>query len=148
MVALRDEAAELLDAVCEDDDDWDAAEAAAIDVISTAYDEYFETLEDLGCTRNRSASARSLWLLAVGTTPHTVGRTVVTTFVTATYLACTADSLSRGHRRCRRCRSIGCRLRPDQAVMSPIPLALVPDRGTFGQPDEPRKRRERRGQRE
>ena len=48
VVALRDEAAELLDAVCEDDDDWDAAEAAAIDVISTAYDEYFETLEDLG----------------------------------------------------------------------------------------------------
>jgi hypothetical protein len=44
---LRDEAAELLDAVC-GSDDWDDAEAAAIDVISTAYDEYFETLEDLG----------------------------------------------------------------------------------------------------
>ena len=46
--ALREEAAELLDAVCEDDDDWDAAEAVAIEVIATAYDEYFETLEDLG----------------------------------------------------------------------------------------------------
>ena len=48
VVDLREEAAELLDAVCESDDDWDAAEAAAIEVISTAYDEYFETLEDLG----------------------------------------------------------------------------------------------------
>jgi hypothetical protein len=46
--ALREEAAELLDAVCEDDDDWAAAEAVAIEVIATAYDEYFETLEDLG----------------------------------------------------------------------------------------------------
>ncbi|MGB9951591.1 MULTISPECIES: rubrerythrin family protein [unclassified Haloarcula] len=48
VVDLREDAADLLDAVCESDDDWDAAEAAAIDVISTAYDEYFETLEDLG----------------------------------------------------------------------------------------------------
>jgi len=48
VVDLREEAAELLAAVCESDDDWAAAEAAAIDVISTAYDEYFETLEDLG----------------------------------------------------------------------------------------------------
>jgi len=48
VVALREEAADLLGAVCESDDDWDAAEAAAVDVISTAYDEYFETLEDLG----------------------------------------------------------------------------------------------------
>ena len=46
--ALREEAAELLDAVCEDGDDWDVAEAAAIEIIATAYDEYFETLEDLG----------------------------------------------------------------------------------------------------
>jgi hypothetical protein len=46
--ALREEAAELLDAVCEDDDGWDAAEVVAIEVIATAYDEYFETLEDLG----------------------------------------------------------------------------------------------------
>ncbi|KOX94838.1 hypothetical protein [Haloarcula rubripromontorii] len=46
--ALREDAAGLLDAVCDTDDDWDAAEAAAVEVISTAYDEYFETLEDLG----------------------------------------------------------------------------------------------------
>ncbi|MFB6223410.1 MAG: rubrerythrin family protein [Haloarcula sp.] len=45
---LREAAAELLDAVCESDDDWNEAEEAAIDVISAAYDEYFETLEDLG----------------------------------------------------------------------------------------------------
>jgi hypothetical protein len=45
---LREDAAGLLDAVCDGEDDWDAAEAAAIDVISTAYDEYFETLEELG----------------------------------------------------------------------------------------------------
>lgn len=46
--ALREDAAGLLDDVCEDDADWDAAEAAAIDVISAAYDDYFETLEELG----------------------------------------------------------------------------------------------------
>ncbi|WP_254272587.1 rubrerythrin family protein [Haloarcula marina] len=45
---LREEAAELLDENCENDDDWDAAEAAAVDVVAAAYDDYFETLEDLG----------------------------------------------------------------------------------------------------
>jgi len=43
--ALRDRAVDRLDETCED---WDAAQAAATDVIATAYDEYFETLEELG----------------------------------------------------------------------------------------------------
>ncbi|MDG5778216.1 rubrerythrin family protein [Haloarculaceae archaeon H-GB2-1] len=41
-------AAELLESVCEGDDDWAAAREAATGAISAAYDEYFETLEDLG----------------------------------------------------------------------------------------------------
>jgi len=45
---LRDEVADLLEAVCESDDDWQDAESTANDVIATAYDEYFEILEDLG----------------------------------------------------------------------------------------------------
>ncbi|MBV0900194.1 rubrerythrin family protein [Haloarcula salina] len=45
---LREEAADLLAAVCDGDDDWDAAEGAAVDVIQAAYDEYVGTLEDLG----------------------------------------------------------------------------------------------------
>jgi len=44
---LRGEAADLLDETCEGDD-WDAAEAAAIGVVAAAYDDYVETLEDLG----------------------------------------------------------------------------------------------------
>lgn len=43
--ALRDDGADVLDATC---GDWDAAEVAAIDVVSAAYDDYFETLEELG----------------------------------------------------------------------------------------------------
>ena len=46
--ALREDAADLLDDACADDADWDAAEAAALDVVRAAYDDYVETLEDLG----------------------------------------------------------------------------------------------------
>ena len=46
--ALRAEAADLLDETCDGDDDWDAAEAAAIDAVAAAYDDYVETLEELG----------------------------------------------------------------------------------------------------
>ena len=46
--ALREDAADLLDAICDDDADWETAETAAIDVVSAAYDDYFETLEELG----------------------------------------------------------------------------------------------------
>jgi hypothetical protein len=46
--ALREDAADLLDTTCEDDADWDAGEAAAIDVVAAAYDDYVETLEELG----------------------------------------------------------------------------------------------------
>ncbi|WP_018257237.1 hypothetical protein [Halomicrobium katesii] len=42
--ALREQA---LDALAEDGD-WNAAEAAASAVVQAAYDDYFETLEDLG----------------------------------------------------------------------------------------------------
>jgi len=45
VVELREDAADLLDETC---DDWDAAEAAAIDVVAAAYDDYVGTLEDLG----------------------------------------------------------------------------------------------------
>lgn len=46
--ALRAEAADLLAETCDGDEDWDAAEAAAIDVVGAAYDDYVETLEELG----------------------------------------------------------------------------------------------------
>jgi len=42
---LREDAAALLDETCED---WDAAEAAALDVVAAAYDDYVETLNELG----------------------------------------------------------------------------------------------------
>ena len=42
-----DAGAETLTTVCEGDD-WDGAQAAAVGAIEAAYDEYFETLEDLG----------------------------------------------------------------------------------------------------
>ncbi|MDS0260904.1 rubrerythrin family protein [Haloarcula sp. S1CR25-12] len=45
---LRADAAGLLAEVCEGDGEWDAAEAAAIDVVAAAYDDYVETLEELG----------------------------------------------------------------------------------------------------
>jgi hypothetical protein len=45
---IQEDAVELLDEVCADEQDWDDAQAAAIAVVSAAYDEYFETLEDLG----------------------------------------------------------------------------------------------------
>jgi hypothetical protein len=45
---LREDAADLLDETCEGDDDWAAAESAAIDVVAAAYDDYVETLNELG----------------------------------------------------------------------------------------------------
>ena len=44
---LREAAADRLDSTC-DGDDWAAAEDAAIDVVAAAYDDYVETLEELG----------------------------------------------------------------------------------------------------
>lgn len=46
--ATRETALDALATVCDSEDDWGTAEAAAIDVIEAAYDEYFETLEELG----------------------------------------------------------------------------------------------------
>ena len=45
--ASRADALDALDAVCEPED-WDHAEAAATGAIGAAYEEYFETLEDMG----------------------------------------------------------------------------------------------------
>ena len=44
----RDRALDLLDDVCDTDDDWDAATAAAGGAIQAAYDEYTEQLESMG----------------------------------------------------------------------------------------------------
>jgi len=44
----RDRARDLLDAVCESDDDYQRAVDAASETIQTAYDEYTEQLESLG----------------------------------------------------------------------------------------------------
>jgi len=44
----RDRALSLLDSVCADDADWDAAKAAADAAIQDAYDEYTEQLESMG----------------------------------------------------------------------------------------------------
>ena len=46
--ALREDATDLLEELCEDDADWGTAEAAAIDVVAAAYEDYVETLEELG----------------------------------------------------------------------------------------------------
>jgi hypothetical protein len=43
-----DAAGEVLEAVCEGDDDWERAVAAATAAIEADYDAYFETLESLG----------------------------------------------------------------------------------------------------
>jgi hypothetical protein len=45
---LRADAGDLLETACETEADWEAAEAAAIAVVEAAYEEYFETLEELG----------------------------------------------------------------------------------------------------
>jgi len=45
---LREDAADLLEATCDGEADWDEAEAAATAVVEAAYDDYVETLEDLG----------------------------------------------------------------------------------------------------
>lgn len=42
------DAVDALDALADDDDDWERAEAAATEVIGASYDDYFSTLEDLG----------------------------------------------------------------------------------------------------
>ena len=44
----RDRAAELLDDVCDDDEDWERARRTADAAIESAYDEYVETLEGMG----------------------------------------------------------------------------------------------------
>ncbi|WP_277554704.1 transcription antitermination protein [Halobaculum limi] len=43
-----DEAHDVLDAVCETDEEWDAARAAADAVVDDAYDDYIATLESMG----------------------------------------------------------------------------------------------------
>ncbi len=45
---LRADALDALANACGDETDWDSAQAAATDVVEAAYDEYFETLEELG----------------------------------------------------------------------------------------------------
>jgi hypothetical protein len=44
----RERAEALLDDVCDDDADWEAARAAADQVVDAAYDDYVETLESMG----------------------------------------------------------------------------------------------------
>jgi hypothetical protein len=44
----RDAAVDLLEAVCEHDADWDAADEAATAVVEAAYDDYVATLEGMG----------------------------------------------------------------------------------------------------
>jgi len=44
----REATVELLESVCENDDDWDRATAGASGVIGAAYDDYVETLEGMG----------------------------------------------------------------------------------------------------
>jgi hypothetical protein len=46
--ALTDEGAELLDDVCETDDEWERARRAAEGVIEVAYQQYASTLEGMG----------------------------------------------------------------------------------------------------
>ena len=43
-----DGAVKLLDDACENDEDWEAAENAAAEVVEAAYDYYVETLESMG----------------------------------------------------------------------------------------------------
>ncbi|WP_420028431.1 rubrerythrin family protein [Haloglomus litoreum] len=42
------DAVDALDALADDDDDWELAEAAANEVIGAAYEDYFSTLEGMG----------------------------------------------------------------------------------------------------
>jgi len=46
--ALRTDALDALDSVCEGESEWERAETAATTVVGAAYDAYFETLEALG----------------------------------------------------------------------------------------------------
>ncbi|MFB6188731.1 MAG: rubrerythrin family protein [Halapricum sp.] len=46
--AQLEQAVDLLAGQCEDDGDWERAEAAAIDIVEVAYEEYVETLEGMG----------------------------------------------------------------------------------------------------
>jgi hypothetical protein len=45
---FRERALEVLETVCEDDDEWDDARTAAAATIESAYDYYIETLESMG----------------------------------------------------------------------------------------------------
>ena len=45
---VLDRTAAVLDDACETDDDWEAAEAAAAEVVETTYDYYVDTLESMG----------------------------------------------------------------------------------------------------
>ena len=44
----REATVDALEATCGSDDEWDRARTAATNAVEAAYDEYFETLEDLG----------------------------------------------------------------------------------------------------
>ena len=44
----REEALLALEAVCDSEEEWDRAVSAATAVVEASYDEYFETLEELG----------------------------------------------------------------------------------------------------
>jgi len=46
--ALVDDGAALLDTCCASEDDWDRALAAAEETVAVAYDEYADTLEEMG----------------------------------------------------------------------------------------------------
>lgn len=46
--ASLDDGLDILDVVCESDDDWERARDAAVAVVETAYDEYAGSLDDLG----------------------------------------------------------------------------------------------------
>ncbi|WP_248515098.1 rubrerythrin family protein [Salinarchaeum laminariae] len=46
--AQEGRALELLDSVCESDDDWDTAQAAALQAVTVAYEGHVQQLEDLG----------------------------------------------------------------------------------------------------
>ena len=45
---IRDDAVAALESVCDSDEEWEQAVSAATAVVEAAYDEYFETLEELG----------------------------------------------------------------------------------------------------
>lgn len=46
--AIRADALDALESVCDSDEEWERATTAATAVVQASYDEYFETLEELG----------------------------------------------------------------------------------------------------